>query len=63
MLPLEKTYDDQQLAAVINFIGQRWNDWSTPATAAEIARIRKETAERTTPFTYEELKKLPRPKR
>ncbi len=43
--------------------GDRWNDWSTPAPAAEIARIRKESAERTTPFAYEELKKLPRPKR
>jgi mono/diheme cytochrome c family protein len=63
MLTLEAAYNDEQVAAVINYIGQRWNDWKVPATAEDIAAIRKQFAARTTPFTYEELKKMPRPKR
>jgi mono/diheme cytochrome c family protein len=63
MLPLENTYNDEQLAAVINFIGQRWNEWSVPATAAQVAAARAELAARREPFTSEELKKVPRQKR
>jgi mono/diheme cytochrome c family protein len=63
MLPLEETYDDEQLASVINFIGQRWNDWKVPVEAAEIARVRQEIAARKTPFSHEELKEIARPKR
>ena len=62
MLPLEGTYSDDQLASVLNFIGQRWHSWKQPVAAAEIALARKETAERKTPWTHEELKALSRQK-
>ena len=58
MLPLEQIYTDAQLASVINFIGQRWHKWSVPIAADAIARVRKETADRKTPWTHEELKAL-----
>lgn len=63
MLPLEAAYDDEQLAQVTNFIGQRWNDWKVPIEPEEIARVREEIATRDTPFTHEELKSIPRPRR
>jgi mono/diheme cytochrome c family protein len=56
MMPLEDAYDDQQLADVTNFIGQRWNGWREPVEAAEFSRVRREVADRMQPFTHEELK-------
>ncbi len=58
MLPLEQTYTDEQLANVLNFIGQRWHNWKKPAAAADIAAVRKEIADRKTPWTQDELKSL-----
>ena len=55
MIPLEQTYTDEQLASVLNFIGQRWHRWSQPVTAEAIARVRNDTAERKTPWTHDEL--------
>ncbi|MEK0447901.1 MAG: hypothetical protein RL088_169 [Verrucomicrobiota bacterium] len=55
MLALEAAYNDEQLASVLNFIGERWHAWKKPASAADIARVRKEIAERKTPWTHEEL--------
>ncbi len=63
MLPLEQTYNDEQLASVLNFIGQQWHDWKKPALASEIATVRKEIADRKTPWTQEELKALARQKK
>ncbi len=57
MLPLEQVYDDAQLASVLNFIGERWHNWKKPVAAADIARVRKEVAERKAPWTHEELEK------
>jgi mono/diheme cytochrome c family protein len=55
MLPLEGTYNDEQIASVINFIGQSWHKWRKPVAAADIAAVRKATADRKTPWTHEEL--------
>ena len=55
MIPLEGTYTDEQLASVLSFIGERWHFWKKPAAAADIARVRKEIAERKTPWTHDEL--------
>ncbi len=60
MLSLEQAYDDAQLASVLNFIGERWHNWKKPIAAAEIAAVRKEVADRKTPWTHEELMKLGR---
>ncbi len=58
MIPLEGTYSDEQLASVLNFIGERWHNWKKPAAAADIARVRSELAGRTTPWSHEELLSL-----
>lgn len=55
MLPLEQIYNDEQLASVLNFIGERWHSWKKPVAAADIARVRKTVADRKTPWTHEEL--------
>lgn len=63
MLPLEGAYNDEQLANVLNYVGQTWHKWSAPIKAEDIARVRKETADRKTPWTAEELKALPKAKK
>jgi mono/diheme cytochrome c family protein len=63
MLPLEQTYNDEQLASVLNFIGQRWHGWKKPVASAEITTVRKEIADRKTPWTQEELKALSKQKK
>jgi type 1 glutamine amidotransferase/mono/diheme cytochrome c family protein len=55
MVPLEHVYNDESLTDVLNFIGQKWNNWATPLPATEIKRIRAEIATRKTPFTHEEI--------
>ena len=55
MLPLEAVYNDEQIASVLNFIGERWHKWKTPALATDIARVRKDIAERKIPWTHDEL--------
>jgi mono/diheme cytochrome c family protein len=63
MLPLEQTYNDEQLASVLNFIGQRGHGWKKPVASAEITTVRKEIADRKTPWTQEELKALSKQKK
>ena len=63
MLPLEQTYSDEQLASVLNFIGQRWHGWKKPVVPDEITTVRKEIAARKTPWTQEELKALAKQKK
>jgi putative heme-binding domain-containing protein len=55
MPPLEQIYNDEQLASVLNFIGERWFDWKKPVESAEIARVRKESEDRKMPWTQSEL--------
>ena len=55
MVPLAGTYNDEQVANVLNYIGERWHKWGKPMTAADVAAVRKDTADRGTPWTYEEL--------
>jgi len=58
MPPLEHTHTDEQIADVLTYAGERWHGWNRAATAGEVARIRKETAGRQSPWTHEELKAL-----
>ena len=62
MPPVENSHTDEQIAQVLSYIGERWHGWKTPAAAADIARIRQETADHKTPWTQEELKALGKPK-
>jgi len=56
MPPLELIYNDDQLASVLNFVGERWHNWTKPVTAEEVARVRKENLDRKAPWTQSELK-------
>ncbi len=55
MVPLEKTHSDQQLADVLNYIGERWHNWKKPVDASTVGRARAELKDRTAPWSYEEL--------
>jgi mono/diheme cytochrome c family protein len=48
--------DDNQIAAVATFIRSNWGNKAPPVVAASAARVRKETAERKTPWTERELR-------
>ncbi len=56
MPPVEKSHSDEQIAQVLSYIGERWHGWKKPADPSEIARIRDQVKDRTTPWTHEELK-------
>ena len=58
MLPLETAYDDKQLADLINYVGLTWNKWNAPIQATEIKKIRSQIADRTQPYTNEELEAI-----
>lgn len=60
MPPLEHTHTDEQLAQVLTYAGERWHQWTRPLTPADIAKIRTASKERTTPWTHEELKAVPK---
>jgi mono/diheme cytochrome c family protein len=56
MLPLAQVYNDEQLASVLNYIGERWHQWKQPVLSPAIQTVRKETANRKTPWTADELR-------
>ncbi len=51
-----KTYDDQWVAAVLSYIRTGFGNSSSMITPVDVARVRKETAERTEPWTVAELR-------
>jgi len=55
MLPLEGTHSDEQIAAVLSYIGMSWHAWPQPADAREITRARQASADRKQPWTHDEL--------
>lgn len=55
MPPVEKSHTDEQIAQVLSYIGERWHGWKTPTAAADIGTVRKEHADRQTPWTHAEL--------
>lgn len=58
MMPLEKVYNDKQLANVINYIGKTWNGWKKTVSHKEIGKIRKKLKYRKTPWTDSEINQL-----
>ena len=60
MVALEHVYKDQQLADVLNYIGERWHKWTRPIPASKIGQVRREFADREVPWTHEELVELAR---
>jgi mono/diheme cytochrome c family protein len=50
---------DEDLAYVISYVRNSWGNHASAVTPEQIAKIRKETEGRTTPWTAEELLKIP----
>lgn len=46
---------DQELAAVVTYVRQSWGNSASAVTAEDVARVRAATADRTGPYTAEEL--------
>ncbi len=60
MIALEEHYSDQQLADVLNYVGERWHDWKKPVPASKFTEVRRQFKDRKNPFTHEELVELAR---
>ena len=59
MIPLETVYDDRALANVINFIGEKWNQWDKGvAKPGDVAKVREAETSRLTPWTEAELEAI-----
>ncbi|MBI5772673.1 MAG: cytochrome c [Verrucomicrobia bacterium] len=50
---------DDDLAAILTYIRQDWGNKAPAVTPAQIAAVKKETGDRATPWTAEELKAVP----
>ncbi|MGH9371375.1 MAG: c-type cytochrome, partial [Vicinamibacterales bacterium] len=61
MPPLGAVITDEQIAAVLTYTRRSWGNQATAVDPPMIAEIRKATADRTRPWTEEELTKLLRP--
>ncbi len=63
MVPLEAAYDDKTIANVINYIGEKWNDWKPNAAKPnDIAKVRAAEKRRLTPWTEAELEAIAKKK-
>jgi len=56
MPALGEAYNDEQIASVLNYVGERWHAWKVLVTPELISRVRAGNAKRKTPWTIEELK-------
>jgi mono/diheme cytochrome c family protein len=62
MAPLGNTSSDEWVAGVASYVRSSFGNSAGMVTPADVARVRKETAHRKTPWTYPELEaSLPRP--
>ena len=61
MVPRRPSLDDKKIAAVLTFIRNNpdWDHKAAPVKPEEVAKIRKATAERSTPWTAKELEAIP----
>lgn len=57
MAPLGAMLNDDEIAAVLTLVRQRWSNDAAPVTAAEVAARRAANRERSLPWTAEELQK------
>ena len=51
--------DDENLAAVLTYVRQAWGNKAPPVTPEQVKAVRAETASRSSPWTPEELQKIP----
>jgi mono/diheme cytochrome c family protein len=59
-MPPVANLSDEQLAGVLTFVRRSFGNSASAVNPADIARIRRETADRATPWTDAELESLPR---
>jgi mono/diheme cytochrome c family protein len=59
MPPWRDNLTDEQIAAVSTYVRNQWGNRASSVAVEEVAAIRQEDAGRTTPWTAEELLKLP----
>ncbi|MPY88810.1 MAG: dehydrogenase [Luteitalea sp.] len=57
MPPLREQLDNEQIASILSYIRQEWGNQAKRIDAETVAMIRKETEDRKTPWTEEELGK------
>jgi mono/diheme cytochrome c family protein len=55
MPPLAEVYDDEQIASVLNYVGETWHGWKQPVAREVVASIRAINPARKTPWTIEDL--------
>jgi mono/diheme cytochrome c family protein len=55
MMALENTHSDEDLAAVLTYIGEAWHGWRRAVEPREIAAVRPEMARRSGSWTHDEL--------
>ena len=53
--------DDAQIAAVLTYVRKSWGNSASPVAPATVARVRKATAARTSPWTAKDLPATPPP--
>jgi mono/diheme cytochrome c family protein len=58
MPPLGTVLNDEQIAAVLTYTRRSWGNQGTAVAPADVAETRKAAADRTRPWTDEELTKL-----
>jgi mono/diheme cytochrome c family protein len=58
MPPVGTVLSDDQIAAVLTYVRREWGQPGTPVTAAEVAKVRAQTASRTRPWKHDELMEM-----
>jgi len=61
MPPFRDRFNDEQLAAVLTYIRQAWGNQASPISPESVAATRKATADRTKPWTADELLSITEP--
>lgn len=59
LMPAQSTLTDEQVANVLTYIRNSWGNAASAVTAAEVAAIRSAESGRATPWTEDELLKIP----
>jgi mono/diheme cytochrome c family protein len=55
MPPIGSTLNDEQLASVLTYVRREWGQAGTPVDPATVSSVRALTADRTRPWTNDEL--------
>ena len=58
MVPWNGVLNDEEIAAVLTFVRMSWGNNAPPVTTNQVAKVREEVGERSTPWTADELLKI-----